>query len=141
LSRSSFGDAVHLEAEGDVLTHSHVGVERVGLEHHGDVPLGRVDAVDDAILDLDLAAGDALEPRDHVQKRGLAAARGADEDEELALLHGDIDPVQHLDGAVGLGDVVDVEKTHGSGSYRFFERRNAHANFRTKSFIPSRSPP
>ena len=49
-------------------------------------------------------------PRDHVQKRGLAAARGANEDEELTLLHRDIDPVQHFDGAVGLGDVVDVEE-------------------------------
>jgi hypothetical protein len=27
-----------------------------------------------------LAAGDLLQPRDHPQKRGLAAARGADED-------------------------------------------------------------
>jgi hypothetical protein len=46
-------------------------------------------------------------------KRGLAAARRADEHEEFALLHGDVDLMQHLDGAVGLGDVVDVEKTHG----------------------------
>ena len=31
-------------------------------------------------------AGDLLKAGDHVQKRGLAAARGPDEDEELPLL-------------------------------------------------------
>jgi hypothetical protein len=32
-----------------------------------------------------------LQPRDHPQKRGLAAARGADEDDELALFDVQVD--------------------------------------------------
>jgi len=30
-------DAAALEAEGEIVLHAHVRVERVGLEHHGDV--------------------------------------------------------------------------------------------------------
>ena len=34
----------HLERKGDVLEHRHVRVERVALEHHGDVAIARVEA-------------------------------------------------------------------------------------------------
>ena len=55
----------------------HVRVERVVLEHHRDVALGRLEVVDHAAADRDLAAGDLLQPRDHAQQRDLAAARRA----------------------------------------------------------------
>ncbi len=60
-------------------------IERVGLEHHRKPApcrrqLGGVPAVDD-----DLAIADVLQSRDQPQKRGLAAARGADEDDKLAV--------------------------------------------------------
>ena len=50
-SISSFGWPGHLQAEGDVVAHGHMRIERVGLEHHGEAALGRrhvghVDAVD-----------------------------------------------------------------------------------------------
>jgi hypothetical protein len=35
--------------------------------------------------DHDFAAGDVLEPRDHAQRRGLAAARRADQHHELLV--------------------------------------------------------
>jgi hypothetical protein len=54
----------------------------------------------------------AFQPRDHVQKRGFPAARGADEDKELAFLDRDVDAVQDFDLPVGFGDVADVEKAH-----------------------------
>ena len=60
-------------------------IERVILEHHRDVAIGRLDLVDDAAADIDLAAGDGLEPRDHPQQRRLAAAGGADQHAELAV--------------------------------------------------------
>jgi len=37
-------------------------------------------------VDADLARGDLLEPGDHAQGRGLAAAGWPDEDHELAVL-------------------------------------------------------
>jgi len=44
------------------------------------VAIGRLDLVDDAPADVDVAAGDGFEPRHHPQQRGLAAAGGADQD-------------------------------------------------------------
>ena len=40
---------------------------------------------------------DLLEPRDHAQKRGLAAARRADEHHELAVLHFQVDALDDLE--------------------------------------------
>jgi hypothetical protein len=44
------------QPEGEVLAHRHVRVERVGLEHHGQAPVGGGDGVDDLVADGDLAA-------------------------------------------------------------------------------------
>ena len=64
----------------------------------------------------DLAARDHLEAGDHPQQRGLAAARGADEHDELAVLDVDADAVHDLHGAVALDDVPDGDLGH-LGSY------------------------
>ncbi len=44
-----------LQAVGHVVVHGHVRVERVVLEHHGDVALGGLEPVDDAPADVDFA--------------------------------------------------------------------------------------
>ncbi len=49
------------EPEADVPGHRHVRIERVVLEHHGDVAVARPHVVDDLAADLDLAVGDLLE--------------------------------------------------------------------------------
>ena len=94
--------AAHLHAEGDVLADRHVRIERVGLEHHRDVALRRVQIVDDLAADADLAGGDRFEPGDGVEQRRLAAAGRADEHEEAALLERDVDALEDLDGAEAL---------------------------------------
>ena len=43
--------AHRLQAEGEVLAHRHVRVERVGLEHHGEAALGGGDVVDRLAVD------------------------------------------------------------------------------------------
>ena len=60
------------------------------------------DVVDDALADRDLAGGDRLEPGDHGEQRRLAAARRADQHDELAGLDLEVDALQHLDGAEAL---------------------------------------
>ncbi len=80
------GHPRHLQREGDVLAHRHVRVERVGLEHHRQAALGRQQVGGVLAVDLDMAGRDVLEPGDQPQQRGLAAARGADEDHELAVV-------------------------------------------------------
>ena len=60
-------------------------VKRIGLEHHGDIAILWRHVIDDTLANFDLPSRDFLQPGDHPQKRGLAAAGGADENDELAV--------------------------------------------------------
>jgi len=77
--------AGQLQAEGHVLGHRHVRIERVALEHHRNAALGRRHLVDQLASDVQLAGGDLLQTGDAAQHGRLAAARGPDEDHELAV--------------------------------------------------------
>src|SRR5918998_628893 len=71
------GGAAHLEAEPDVPGDAHVGEEERLLEDHRRLaPLGR-GADDGAAPDPHVARGRAQEASHHLQRRGLAAPRGA----------------------------------------------------------------
>ena len=91
-------DLSHAQAEGDVLGHAHVRKNRVVLEHDSDIALlGRT--VDDVVaVDQDLPLVRRDEASDHPQGRGFAAARWAEEGEELAGRDLEADP-RHRDGA------------------------------------------
>jgi hypothetical protein len=73
----------------DVLPHVHVRIEREELEHEGDVARRRALEGDVLAAQQDLAGGRQLQPGDHAQRRGLAAARRAEQHEELAVLDGE----------------------------------------------------
>ena len=51
-------------------------------------------------VDADRAGGRGLEAGDHAQRRGLAAAGGAEEGDELALLDVEVEVADHVGGAV-----------------------------------------
>jgi hypothetical protein len=57
-------------------------------------------------------SGDLLEAGDHPQQGGLAAARRADEHDEFAVLDLQLDVLQDLHVAVGLLDVLDIDRCH-----------------------------
>ena len=61
--------------------------DSVVLEHHADVALGRIHVIDPAVAEVEVAAFDAVEACDHSQQGGLAAAGGAQQSEEFALLN------------------------------------------------------
>ena len=105
--------AAELQPEGDVAIDRHMGIEGIGLEDHGDAPLGGRQLVDSPPADGKLPGPDRLQPGDDAQQRGLAAAGGTDEDAELAVLHLQIDVVQDLDGAEGFGDAAQGDVGHG----------------------------
>ena len=89
--------------------------EGIGLEHHIGRPeigrdVGHVDAVDQ-----DPPGGGGLEARQHAQQRGLAAARSAQEREELALIDVQGDIVDRREIAEFLGDVLDLDIGLGLG--------------------------
>ena len=87
-----------LESERHVLAHGHVRVQRVRLEHHGEPAIRGGHVVDPRAVDHDVAARDLLEPADHAQERGLAAAGRPDEDDELAIGDREVHAVDHARG-------------------------------------------
>ncbi|OEI67478.1 phenol hydroxylase [Curtobacterium sp. ER1/6] len=95
-------DAGDLEREAHVLGDGHVRVQRVVLEHHRDVAVLRRDVGDVALADADGAGVDLFEAGEHAQGGGLAAARGADEDEELAVGDVQVEGVDRGAGASGV---------------------------------------
>ena len=94
------GHAAVAQAVGHVVVDAHVRIERVVLEHHGDVAVGGLHLVDDPAADGDGAAGDRLQAGDHAQQRGLAAARR---------------PQQHRERAVGNGERHALHGLHAAG--------------------------
>src|SRR5690606_19195544 len=79
------------QREGEVVAGLEVRVEGVELEDHGDVPLGGRQVVDHRVADGDVAGRLPFQTRDGAQRRRLAAARGAEHDEELAVADGQVD--------------------------------------------------
>ena len=100
------GKALEPQPERHVLEHGHVRVERVVLEHHGDVAVFRRHVVDDVAADEDLAVGDVLETRDHAQRRRLAAARWPHQHHELVVGDVEVDASHGLDLVVALDDLA-----------------------------------
>ncbi|MNT38091.1 hypothetical protein D3C72_1742690 [compost metagenome] len=60
-------------------------------------------------VDLDAAGGGVLKAGDGAQQGRLAAAGGPDEDDELAVLHFEIDALENLMAAIGLADGFELK--------------------------------
>ena len=95
------GEMPDLQAEGEVVIDRHVGVEGVVLEDHGDVAVLRGQVVDDLAGEGDGARGGLLQAGDEAQGGGLAAARGADQDEEFLVLNDEAGVVHGAKGLAG----------------------------------------
>ncbi|OIQ66221.1 hypothetical protein GALL_522110 [mine drainage metagenome] len=74
-------------------------------------------------VDPHLAGADGFQVGNHPQQRGLAAARGSDERDELALADAQIDVLERLHGCVGRG-IDHAGATHLDG--RLEGGRGAH---------------
>ena len=94
-------------------------VERIVLEHHRDVAVLGRHVVDDVAADRDLAVRDVLEAGDHAQRRGLAAARRADQNDEFMVLDIEIDATNGEHFVVLLDDFSDVYFGHETRPYPF----------------------
>ena len=97
-------DAAAAQPEGDVLVDVEVREERVALEDGVHRALVRGQGGDVLVAEVDRAGGGVLQAGDHAQGGGLAAARGAEEREEGALGHGEVERLDGGEGAVGLAD-------------------------------------
>jgi hypothetical protein len=97
--------ARHDEPVPDVLEHRHVREQRVALEHHRHVALGRADVGHVAPADQDASRRRQLETGDKAQHRRLAAARGPQQRDQRRRRDVDADVVHGDDVAVALDDV------------------------------------
>ena len=107
------------KAEGDVLGDAEMGEERVVLEHDADVAPVRRQAGDVAPVERHAAAVGREETGHDPEQRGLAAARGAEQRDELARPHGEVDAAQHgrrAEALLGTRDVQEGGLRHGGGS-------------------------
>jgi hypothetical protein len=93
------GILAQLQAEGHVVVHAHVRIERVVLEDHRDVAVLRRDVVDLLAVDEDGALADVFEAGDHPQRGGLAAAGWADQHHEFLVLDFQVRVVHRRDVA------------------------------------------
>ena len=105
--------ATQLQAEGEILGHGHVRVQRIALEHHRDVAVLRLHVVDAAPADQQVAIGDVLQPGDHPQQRRLAAAGRSHQHHEFAVGDLEAGPVHgHLAVVVHLAHAVELDTGH-----------------------------
>ena len=115
-----------LEAVDDVLGHRHVRPQRVALEDHRHVaPLGRQRLRrrgHELVADADLAVARLDEAGDQPQRRGLAAAGGPEQADQLAVLDGERYVVDHRGVAIALGQAPQLDRRHAILPSRRFGR-------------------
>ena len=120
------------QTEGDVLVDRHVGPQGVVLEQEAHLPLiGRdVDASvgveHHLVANGDAAAGGGLQPGDHAQRGGLAAARGAQQRDEGVVVDDQIQVVHGVEFVPALGHVGEYNLRHGLTSYPFVQAGAGH---------------
>src|SRR6516225_767933 len=108
----ALSELAHLQAERHIVVHAHVRVERVVLEHHGDVAVHRRELIDYVAVDRDIAGADGLEPGDHAERRRLAAAGRADKDHEFLVADLQIDVFDGVHAVVELVDPLEDDLSH-----------------------------
>ncbi len=99
-----------LQSKADVLRHSQVGEERIGLEDHADVALIGLQLRNVPPADDDVSGGRLFETRHHAQNGRLAAARRAEEGDEFPGFDVEIEILNHRRRAEGLADALDAEE-------------------------------
>ncbi len=104
----SSAELFQLEPIRDIARHRHMGPERVVLEDHADIPLVGGEAADHPVPEADLPRVGLVESGQEPQQGGLAAARRAQQREQLAVTHGEVRPVHRSDGAEPLDDLPDA---------------------------------
>ena len=102
----------HLEPKADVVPHGLVGIQRVALKHHGDVPLARRHRIDQLVVDVNLALAGILQAGGQVQRGGLAAAAGSHQRHELPVRDDQVQVLERLYGTEALADMPVTDLGH-----------------------------
>src|SRR5262245_30101674 len=96
-------------------------VERIILEHHGDVAIHRGQVVDHLVVDQDASRGNRLQPCYHSQSRGLAATGRTNEDHELFVMDIEVDVLDGVNLIKFLVQAADDDLGHCFLEYLMIE--------------------
>ena len=107
---------LHAQPEGDVVVDLHVREDRVALEHHRDPPPPRCEVGGLAVADEHASLVHVLEPRQAAQQRRLAAPGRPEQDDELLVLHLEVDPVHGRELAEVLAHSLETDVSHVSSA-------------------------
>src|SRR5258706_16258542 len=91
--------------------------ERVVLEHHADLPLVRRQPAHDALAEANLPGVGLVEAGEQTEQRRLAAARGAEQGEQLSVCDRELDAIHGRHCAEALHDPRDGDP-HESTEWR-----------------------
>ena len=106
------GEPPDLQGVADVVLDRHVGIERVALEDHRHVALTGREIGHVAAADPDPSRGGRLQPGDDPERGRLAAAGRSEEDDELAVGHGQVDRLQDAHAVEPLLDSGQLDLGH-----------------------------
>jgi hypothetical protein len=87
-------------------------VQRVGLEHHGDIPIFRGDIVYNMVANLDLPVTDFFQPGQAALVSCLAAPRRTYQNQELFVCNLDVQIVHRDHITKSLVDMVKRNTSH-----------------------------
>jgi hypothetical protein len=130
-----FGSLAQFQTKGHVVIDTHVRVQSIALEHHRDVAILGWDIIHNTIADQDIPLGDLLQPCQHAQAGGLAAARRTHEDDEFLVLDVDVEVADCSDIAVPLVHVV-VRYTCHNAFFSLSSNRNSLKLMRIVGHVP-----
>ena len=101
-----------LQTERHVVVHTHVRIQSVALEHHGNVTILRRHVIYDAIANHDVAFGDLFQPCQQSQTRRLATAGRTDKYQKLLVLNFNGEVVDRYNVTKPLVDVIERYTCH-----------------------------
>jgi len=109
-----FGHLAALQAEGDVLSNRHGGIESIGLEDHSNVAVPWCFISDLSTIDKNAPPiFNGFQASDTVQQGGLSAPRWTKENEKFSLPDFQIDILQYWNRVILLAEFLDGQG-HGS---------------------------
>ena len=112
-------DALAFQGKADVSPDIHVRIEGEQLEHEGDIA-GRCAVHRDVLaIEPDGAGRRQFQPGNHAQRRRLAAARGPQQAEELAVLHREAGSLDGMEIGEGFVERFDPYLCHPPYSLTF----------------------
>ena len=79
------GSMAKLQSKSHVIINSHVGVQRIVLEDHGDITVLGGNIIHQTVADVQLAAGNVFQAGNHTQCGGLTTAGRANQNDEFLV--------------------------------------------------------